>query len=201
MKTFAKILFATDLSLISEYAFGYALTLAQPFNARLIILHVINVSLELCRFHEPNTSFEKIKAEIAGRAEKRLDEFCRKKLRYWNSTHESDFTNYEKCTVFGVPYIELLKKAEEEKVDLLVIGTHSRHEVDPYLFGSTAEKVLKQAKCPVITVRPPFWVICMKFRDNPALPLTRSGSFITVRDKGGVAGSEVPPTDESSREG
>jgi nucleotide-binding universal stress UspA family protein len=198
MKIFTKILFATDFSFISEYALGDALTLAQAFDARLIILHVVNVSLELCRFHEPHTSFEKIKAEIAGRAEKRMDEFCRKRLRYWNSMHESDFTNYEKCTVFGVPYKELLKKADDEKVDLLVIGTHSRHEIDPYLLGSTAEKVLRRAACPVITVRPPFWMICMKSRDNPALPLTRSGSFVTVRDNQKVAGSEAPAADESA---
>jgi nucleotide-binding universal stress UspA family protein len=200
MKTFTKILFATDLSFISEYAFDYALTLAQKFDARLIILHVINVSLELCRIHEPDTSFEKIKAEIAGRAENSLDEFCSKRLRYWSRMHDSDFSNYEKYTVFGVPYKELLKMADEEKVDLLVIGTHSRHEIDPYLFGSTAEQVLRKATCPVITVRPPFWMICMKFRDNPSLPLARSGSFCTVRDKGSGAGSEVQAEDESSRE-
>ena len=87
MKTFAKILFASDLSLISEYAFGHALTLAQAFEARLIILNVINVSLELCRVHQQSMPFEKIKAEVAGRAESCLDEFCGKKLRYWNSTH------------------------------------------------------------------------------------------------------------------
>ena len=90
--------------------------------------------------------------------------------------------------------------ADEENVDLLVIGTHSRHEVNPYLMGNTAGKILNQAKCPVISVRPPFWAICMKFRDNPALPLTRSGSFITVRDKESTAGSEVQATDESSQE-
>ncbi len=201
MKKFTRILFATDFSFKSEYAFGCAVALAQAFDARLIILHVINVSLELCRSREPHTSFEKIRAGIADGAEERLDDFCRKRLRYWNSTHEPEFANYEKCTVFGVPYKELLRKAAEEKVDLMVIGTHSRHEIDPFLFGATAEKVLRNATCPVITVRPPFWMICMKFRNNPALPLARSGSFITFRDKGNVSGSDVHATDEGPRDG
>jgi nucleotide-binding universal stress UspA family protein len=200
MEKFTKILFATDFSFISEYAMVYALTLAQSFEARLIIMHVMNVSLELCRLHESDISFEQIKTEIAGRDGKRLDEFCSKRLGYWNSMHESDFTNYEKCTVFGVPYVELLKKAGEEKVDLLVMGTHSRHEIDPYLSGSTAAKVVRKAACPVITVRPPFWMVCMKFRNNPDLPLARSGSFVTVREKGNVAVSEAPAVDEFSRE-
>jgi hypothetical protein len=76
------------------------------------------------------------------------------------------------------------------------MGTHSRHEIDPYLLGSTAEKVLEKAACPVITVRPPFWMICMKFRDNPDLPLARNGSFVTVRDKGNAAVSHAPSVDE-----
>ncbi|MBP1753036.1 MAG: usp-2 [Geobacteraceae bacterium] len=195
MKKIARILFATDLSFISEYAFTYAVCLAQRFDARLIVLHVVNVSLELCRVHEQHGSFEKIKAEIAHGAEKCLDEFCGKRLRYWNSMHGPDFTGYETCTVFGTPYKEVLRKAEEEKVDILVIGTHSRHDIDPLVFGSTAEKVLKLAACPVITVRPPFWMICMKFRCNPALPLARNGSFCTVRDKGRANENELPGPD------
>lgn len=201
MKKFSRILFGADFSFISEYAFGCALALAQAFDARLIVLHVINVSLDLCRSREPHTSFERIRAGIADGAEERLDDFCRKRLRYWNSTHEPEFANYEKCAVFGVPHKELLRKAADDNVDLMVIGTHSRHEIDPYLFGATAEKVLKNAVCPVITVRPPFWMVCMKYRNNPALPLARSGSFITFRDQGNVAGSDVLATGESLPEG
>jgi nucleotide-binding universal stress UspA family protein len=201
MKNISKIMLATDLSFISEYAFGYALTLARAFDARLIILHVIKVSLELCRLHVSHLPFEKIKAEIEGQVEEWLDEFCSRKLKYWNSMHEADFTNYEKSIVFGVPCNEILKKADEEKVDIIVMGTHSRQEIDRFLFGSTAEVVIGKATCPVITVRPPFWMICMKFRDNPALPLARKGSFVTFRDKESADGSEVAAGDEIEREG
>ena len=146
MKKFNKILFATDLSKISEYAFDYALTLSEEFNAKLIILHVISQPIDLQGFYVPHISFETIEHEIAISAEKMMDKFCRKKIK--------SYDNYEKFIVTGIPDIEILKKADMEKVDLIVIGTHGRVGVDRFLFGSTAEKVIKKAVCPVMTVRP-----------------------------------------------
>jgi nucleotide-binding universal stress UspA family protein len=146
MKEFKKILFATDLTEFSEYAFDYALTLAEEFNAKLIIMHVISQPIDLQGFYVPHISFETIEREIAESAEKMMDKFCRKKIR--------GYDNYEKFIVSGIPDLEILKKADMEKVDLIVIGTHGRVGVDRFLFGSTAEKVIKKAICPVMTVRP-----------------------------------------------
>ena len=146
MKKFNKILFATDLSEISEYAFDYALTLSEEFNAKLLILHVISQPIDLQGFYVPHISFETIEHEIAISAKKMMDKFCKKKIK--------SYTNYEKFIVTGIPDIEILKKAEMEKVDLIVIGTHGRVGLDHLLFGSTAEKVVKKAVCPVMTVRP-----------------------------------------------
>ncbi len=147
MKNFNKILYATDFSEISEHAFDYALTLADKFSASLIIMHVINEPVDLRGFYVPNISFETMENEIALGAEKMMERFCSKKLE--NVAH------YEKYTVLGVPYDEILKKAVEEKVDLIVIGTHGRAGIDHFLFGSTAERVVRKAACPVMTVRPP----------------------------------------------
>jgi len=146
MKKFNKILYATDLSKISEYAFDYALTLSEEFNAKLLILHVISQPIDLQGFYVPHISFETIEHEIAISAKKMMDKFCKKKIK--------SYTNYEKFIVTGIPDIEILKKAEMEKVDLIVIGTHGRVGLDHLLFGSTAEKVVKKAVCPVMTVRP-----------------------------------------------
>lgn len=146
MKKFNKILYATDLSENSEYAFDYALTLSEEFNAKLIILHVIYLPIDLRDFYVPHISFETIEHEIEISAEKMLDKFCKKKIK--------SYENYEKFIVTGIPDIEILKKAEMEKVDLIVIGTHGRVGLDHLLFGSTAEKVVKKAVCPVMTVRP-----------------------------------------------
>lgn len=147
MKNFDRILFATDFSESSEYAFEHALTLAKKFNARLTILHVINEPVDLRGFYVPHISFEKLEDEIRESAEKMMQKFCRNKIK--------DFSNYETFVLAGIPYDEILKKAEEEKASLIVLGTHGRTGIDHVLFGSTAEKVVRKSRCPVMTVRLP----------------------------------------------
>lgn len=147
MKTFHKILFATDFSEISEYALDYAATLAEKFDSRLIVLHVINEPVDLRGFYVPHISFDSIEREIAESAEKMMDKFCTRKLK--------SSLKYEKCTVAGIPYEEILKKANDEQVDLIVLGTHGRAGIDHLLFGSTAERVVRKSLRPVLTVRPP----------------------------------------------
>jgi nucleotide-binding universal stress UspA family protein len=182
MNRLDKILFAADFSFTSEYALGYAFTLANQFHAKLIVFHVINVSLELCRNRESGPELERHREQIADTVRERLAGFCSNRLRYWTSTHGTDPCKLETCTAFGRPCAEILKKAREEGAGLLIIGTHSRGVIDPCVVGSTAKKVVEEATCPFITVRPPFWMLCMKFRNNPELPLSRTaGSFVTVR--------------------
>ena len=145
MKPFDKILFANDFSENSEHAFDYALTLAKQFNSRLIIIHVINEPVDLRGFYVPHISFEKLEKEIEEGAEKMMEKFCRTKAK--------DFTNYETLIIAGIPYEEILKKADEENVSLIVLGTQGRKGIDHFLFGSTAERVVRNAKSPVMTVR------------------------------------------------
>lgn len=147
MKQFAKILFATDFSESSEHAFDYASTLAKKFDARLIILHVINEPVDLRGFYVPHISFEKLEEEIRESAEKMMEKFCRTRIK--------DFTNYEAHVVAGIPHEEILKRAASENVSLIVLGTHGRTGLDHVLFGSTAEKIVRKSVCPVMTVRLP----------------------------------------------
>lgn len=146
MKDFSKILFATDFSEVSEFAFDYAYTLAKKFNGKLIIMHVINEPVDLRGFYVPHISFDSLEQEIADAAEKMMKKFCSGKLQ--------DFTNYETVIVSGIPYEEVIRKADEEEVSLLVLGTHGRAGIDHLLFGSTAERVVRRAHCAVMTVRP-----------------------------------------------
>ena len=145
MKQFDKILFANDFSENSEHAFDYALTLAKQFNSRLTIIHVINEPVDLRGFYVPHISFEKLEKEIEEGAEKMMQKFCRTKVK--------DYTNYETLIVAGIPYEEILKKASEGQVSLIVLGTQGRKGIDHFLFGSTAERVVRNALCPVMTVR------------------------------------------------
>ena len=145
MKNLDKILFATDFSEGSDHAFDYALSLATKFNARLAIIHVINEPVDLRGFYVPHISFEKLEKEIEEGAEKMMERFCREKLK--------DFTDYETAIVTGIAYEEILKKAEQVKASMIVLGTHGRSGLDHLLFGSTAERVVRSSACPVLTVR------------------------------------------------
>lgn len=145
MKDFKAILFATDFSESSDYAFQYAHSLAKKFNARLLIIHVINEPVDLRGFYVPHISFEKLEEEIEEGAQKMMEKFCR--------THIRDYDNYETFIVPGIPYDEIIKKATENSADLIILGTHGRTGLDHVLFGSTAEKVVRKSTVPVMTIR------------------------------------------------
>jgi len=145
MQDFKTILFATDFSECSNYAFDYALSLAQKCEGRLLILHVISEPVDLRGFYVPHISFDKLEEEIEAGARKMMDKFCATRLRTFN--------NYEVLIAPGVPYDEIIKKASEKGADLIVLGTHGRTGLDHVLFGSTAEKVVRKSSLPVLTVR------------------------------------------------
>ncbi|NMC73997.1 MAG: universal stress protein [Geobacteraceae bacterium] len=147
MKDFSTILFATDFSEISEYAFDYALTLAKKFGSRLILMHVINEPVDLRGFYVPHISFDSLEQEISDAAASMMEKFCAARLQ--------ELPNHEKVVTSGIPYEEILKKIDEENVSLVVLGTHGRAGIDHLLFGSTAERVVRRARCAVMTVRPP----------------------------------------------
>ena len=145
MRDFKNILFATDFSECSEFAFAYAYALAKKFNARLLIIHVINEPVDLRGFYVPHISFEKLEEEVEEGAQKMMEKFCR--------THIRDYDNYETFIEPGIPYDEIIKKGVEMSADLIVLGTHGRTGLDHVLFGSTAEKVVRKAPVPVMTIR------------------------------------------------
>jgi len=145
MKDFKTILFATDFSESSDYAFQYAYSLARKFNARLLVVHIINEPVDLRGFYVPHISFEKLEEEIEEGAQKMMEKFCR--------THIRDYDNYETFIVPGIPYDEIIKKATENSADLIILGTHGRTGLDHVLFGSTAEKVVRKSTVPVMTIR------------------------------------------------
>ena len=147
MQTFTKILTAIDFSENSECAFDYALTLATQFNAELTIIHVINEPVDLRGFYVPHISFEQLEKEIEESAVSMMAAFCSERL--------GTFTNYKTAIVTGIPYDEITATAAKISASLIVIGTHGRTGLDRILFGSTAERVVRSAICPVLTVRLP----------------------------------------------
>ena len=142
---FKTILFATDFSESSEFAFSHALALARKFESRLGIIHVINEPIDLRGFYVPHISFDKLEEEIVQGAWKLMEKFSR--------TRGEDYPGIETYVVPGIPYDEIIKKAQEIDADLIVVGTHGRTGLDHVLFGSTAEKVVRKSPVPVMTIR------------------------------------------------
>ena len=147
MKQFEKILVAIDFSENSDYAFNYALDLAKQFNGELTVMHVINEPVDLRGFYVPHISFEQLEKEIEEGAAKMMEKFCSEQM--------SGFTNYKTAIVSGIPYEEIIRRAQETGSSLIVMGTHGRTGLDHLIFGSTAERVVRSAFCPVLTIRLP----------------------------------------------
>ena len=142
------ILVPTDFSDTSAVAMNYAIALAESMDACLHVLHVLDNPLAYAwgaeAFIEPPADYyERIEKSARERINRVLSE--QQKARFK--------AQIELCT--GSPFAEILRYAEEQAIDLIVMGTHGRGAVAHMLLGSVAEKVVRKAPCPVLTVREP----------------------------------------------
>ncbi len=140
-----KILFPTDFSEGALNALPYAVDLAKSYGAKLSMLHVMYDISTSSGLYIPHISVDEMYKEMEASARKELERFGLDLRR--------DMKDIEFTVLRGVPYEEILKFAEKNAVDLIVIGTHGRKGLDRVLFGSTAERVVRNATCPVMTVR------------------------------------------------
>ncbi len=136
---FTRLLVPTDFSPPSDAALAYARTLAGAFGARLHVLHVIdNVFLRAGVTDLRNA----IKIAALRRLHDRLSDNDRCKFHVIAAVEQSD-----------TPAGEVASYARTHNIDLIVMGTHGRNGVSHLLMGSVAEKVVRTAPCPVLTVR------------------------------------------------
>ena len=142
---FGRILFGADFSEASDQASGYALSLAQEANGRLTLLHVIDWMPDKNLAKYPEFDAAAYREVVAREARRQLEALVPDEARNWC---EPDLRI--SC---GKPYREILRIAAEEGSDLIVLGAHGRGPIDRMLFGSTAQHVVRQALCPVLTVR------------------------------------------------
>lgn len=142
-----RILFPTDFSEASKPAQEYACAFAEQFKADLHVLHVLtDVALMM---PEPGSAFglpQNYLMEQKQEVEKALDNLLPASWTAGRGVH--------RATRMGNPYAEIAKYAQEHNIDLLILGTHGRGAVLHLLLGSVAEKVVRTAPCPVLTVRP-----------------------------------------------
>ena len=152
----SRILAPTDFSRFSGFALDWAANLAEALHAELILLHVVpeeegtiieEVIGEGAAVQIPRGVRENVLAERQKKFREQfhivLPEYLRKSLKV------------EEILRIGVPFLEIIKAAKEKDVDLVVLGTHGRTGLSHALIGSVAEKVVRHAHCPVLTIKHP----------------------------------------------
>lgn len=142
-----RILFPVDFSEGSMNAVEYAISLKKEYDARLYLLHVVHDISMATGWQVPHIRLDELYRDMEEYARKEMEKFCRDLFR------ECD--KIEQIVVRGIPHEEILKFARDKKIDIIVIGTHGRTGIDRMLFGSTAEKVVRNAPCPVLSVKLP----------------------------------------------
>ncbi|HYD43279.1 MAG TPA: universal stress protein [Anaeromyxobacter sp.] len=135
-----------DFSDASRAAMEVAADLAARTGASLTLLHAYPV---------PGYTFPDGSVVASARMLQELADQSAKHLAEWKSQAEAlGVRTVNAETVVGEPAAEIVAWARERKTDLLVLGTHGRTGLEHALMGSVAEKVVRRARCPVLTVHP-----------------------------------------------
>ncbi|MBW1890676.1 MAG: universal stress protein [Deltaproteobacteria bacterium] len=162
-----KILFATDLSESSRYAFAHAINMADRLGAGLTILHVMAEIQSLdtsISYHLGKEQWNKIKQQREQEAgetligKKRNDLAIKDALaKYCDGARECllerSFVTDEIIVERGDPAKQILKHSKEKNCDLIVVGSHGQSSLAGSMMGSTAKRVLKKSEVPVFVVR------------------------------------------------
>jgi nucleotide-binding universal stress UspA family protein len=152
MLPFHTILHPTDFSEQADRAFRLARLIARECGARLIVLHVAGmhadvphvVHNEIGIVFEPSGDYQSHHAALKEKLQERFE--------------TDPAVPVETRLIYGAAAYEIIHLAEQEKCDLIVLGTHGRSGLGRLVMGSTAEAVLRQSPCPVLTVKDPVFI-------------------------------------------
>ncbi|MFO7447266.1 MAG: universal stress protein [Ignavibacteriaceae bacterium] len=142
-----KVLVPIDFSDYSKSSLRYAINFVKCFKAEIILVYVVEPVIYPPDFSMGQIAIPAVDAEIDKQAVDELEKLARVEI-----------PQDVKCKTIiktGKPFIEIIETASEEDVDLIIIATHGHTGVEHILFGSTAEKVVRKAPCPVLTLRDP----------------------------------------------
>jgi nucleotide-binding universal stress UspA family protein len=142
--SFATIIVTTDFSEVSRRALPAARTLAEKFGSRIILVHVLEERMPPF-LEELLPDSEELLGRQRQKAVETLDRIAREDL--------GEGLNWQTSVVVGVPHQEIVELARQNRADLIVMATHGRGPLGHALIGSTTERVLHRAPCPVMAVR------------------------------------------------
>ncbi len=147
MEEIKKILVPIDFSDYSKKALQYSVRFAKNFNAGISLIYVIEPAVYPADFSMGQIAVPAADMDLHERAKEELQKLA-----------ESDISNDVEVEIIlktGKPFVEIIEAATDIDADLIIIATHGHTGVEHLLFGSTAEKVVRKAPCPVLTLREP----------------------------------------------
>jgi len=136
---FRRILVTTDFSEGTSDALAYAFSVAQENESQIMLLHVVH---------------DAAAADVSGKYRESLVQGVQKQLDDLVPTEAKAWCDVSTEVEIGVPYRIIMRVLEDEKVDLLVMNIHGKGMLDRALLGSTAERVVRAAPCPVMLIPP-----------------------------------------------
>ena len=143
-----RILVPYDFSTYSEHALRYGCELAGKFRAELHLLFVVeNVGAALA---DPEMAIFPVNDFLADQ-----ERYAAGKLKSLPGPPWTERLTCVRSVRTGAPFLEIIRHAREMNLDLIVMGTHGRTGLKHVLLGSVAERVVRKAGCPVLTVRHP----------------------------------------------
>lgn len=147
MDEITKILVPIDFSDYSKNALKYSVSMATKFSAKMYLIYVIEPMIYPADFSMGQIAVPAHDTDMSERARQELTSLANSEI------HES--IEFQIIIKSGKPFMEIIETASELNIDLIIISTHGHTGVEHLLFGSTAEKVVRKAPCPVLTIREP----------------------------------------------
>lgn len=139
-----KILVPSSFSPADNVSLEWALEFAGKLGASVLLLHII----------EAHKSWDKVKGGFMGRLRRVATEKLDAMLETVPAQKRKGVPVFTRVKAFYRPWSGIVSFVREEGIDMIVMGTHARKGVPRFFLGSVAERVIREAPCPVITIRP-----------------------------------------------
>ena len=146
-KMIHKVMVPIDFSDYSKNALRYAAQFVKQFKAKMFLVYVVEPMIYPADFSMGQVAIPSTDIDMQKRGEEELQNLAKNFID----------PNIEVETIIktGKPFVEIIETASEKDIDLIIMATHGHTGVEHLLFGSTAEKVVRKAPCPVMTLREP----------------------------------------------
>jgi nucleotide-binding universal stress UspA family protein len=144
-----RILFPSDFSELSLHALAYARSFAEAYRAELHVIHVVDEAYQYWMALGPNSlPVGPTPEELVAASREEIEKFVKEHLG-------ESAARTKTAVLLGRPFMEIIRYARQNAIDLIVLGTHGRSGLKYALLGSVAEKVVRKSPCPVLTIRHP----------------------------------------------